>query len=584
MSSNSSSSSVAEPESGDSGSTSSTTTTSSSRPVSLLDRLRSPTAADINRKRKIKSNSPPVGTRHCKGTTSSDPKSVEPSKRVKDFPGECLNVSAGKLFCSACREELSLKRSTVTNHVRSQKHETSKKNLQKKEAREKDIADALKKHNEEVHLHGESLPESQQVYRVKVVRAFLRSGIPLTKLDTFRDVLEEHAYRLCHHRHMFDLVPFILKDEDSRIRGEISGKYLSVIFDGTSRLGEVLAIVLRYIDDNWIVQQRLIRMEMLSKSMTGEEIARELVSVLSVTYGVDSKFLLAAMRDGASVNNLAMKTVKIIYPYLVDIRCFSHALCLVGQKFCTPNLTEFMHLWITLFSHSPKTKFLWKTTVGRSMASYSPTRWWSKWEVVKMVMTYFGDVESFLTQNDDIGPATRPKLISLLANPQKKGLLQLEMAATVDWGEPFVKACYTLEGDGPLALECHEVIEKVSASIHTAYTPNVHAIAQRLSGTPPSDPNHQQLVAYANNCVQPGLEYYKRQVETSMKASLDAFKCAKLFTPQNMYQMKPDADALGQSLTSVPFLSSPEVISSLKAELPAFIARAADTESGFTST
>ena len=64
-----------------------------------------------------------------------------------------------------------------------------------------------------------------------------------------------------------------------------------------------------------------------------------------------------------------------------------------------------------------------------------------------------------------------------------------------------------------------------------------------------------------------------------MKASLDAFKCAKLFTPQNIYQMKPDADALGQSLTSVPFLSSPEVISCLKAELPAYIARAADTES-----
>ena len=64
--------------------------------------------------------------------------------------------------------------------------------------------------------------------------------------------------------------------------------------------------------------------------------------------------------------------------------------------------------------------------------------------------------------------------------PQSTKFLQLEMAATVDWGEPFVKACYTLEGDGPLALECHEVIEKVSASIHTAYTPNVHAIAHQI--------------------------------------------------------------------------------------------------------
>ena len=29
---------------------------------------------------------------------------------------------------------------------------------------------------------------------------------------------------------------------------------------------------------------------------------------------------------------------------------------------------------------------------------------------------------------------------------------------SVDWGEPFVKACYHLESDGPLTLECCEVI------------------------------------------------------------------------------------------------------------------------------
>ena len=32
-------------------------------------------------------------------------------------------------------------------------------------------------------------------------------------------------------------------------------------------------------------------------------------------------------------------------------------------------------------------------------------------------------------------------------------LLQLEMAATVHWGEPFVKASYYLEGDGALAVD-----------------------------------------------------------------------------------------------------------------------------------
>ena len=42
---------------------------------------------------------------------------------------------------------------------------------------------------------------------------------------------------------MFDLVPFILKREEEQIHEEITNKHLSVIFDGTSRLGEAMAIL-----------------------------------------------------------------------------------------------------------------------------------------------------------------------------------------------------------------------------------------------------------------------------------------------------------------------------------------------------
>ena len=42
---------------------------------------------------------------------------------------------------------------------------------------------------------------------------------------------------------MHDLIPFIYKQEFERIQGEISDKDVSVVFDGTTRLGEALAIV-----------------------------------------------------------------------------------------------------------------------------------------------------------------------------------------------------------------------------------------------------------------------------------------------------------------------------------------------------
>ena len=210
--------------------------TSSATTSSILDRLRAPLASDLARKRKVKAN-PPLGKRKCHtGRSGSDPKTVSPSERVKKYPNESLVVSAGKLFCSGCREEMSLKSSVITNHIRSAKHEVGKERLQQKEAREADIASALRVHNESVHLRGETLPEQQQVFRVKVVSCFLRAAVPLSKVDVFRSLLEETAFRLSDRRHLMDYIPLILQEEQANIRQEIVGRYVSVIFDGTSCL------------------------------------------------------------------------------------------------------------------------------------------------------------------------------------------------------------------------------------------------------------------------------------------------------------------------------------------------------------
>ena len=81
-----------------------------------------------------------------------------------------------------------------------------------------------------------------------MVRTLLLAGISLNKITELRDLLEEYAYRLTDRRRMSDIVPFILAHEKEKLKNEVSGKPLSIIFDGTSRLGEVSAIVLRFID------------------------------------------------------------------------------------------------------------------------------------------------------------------------------------------------------------------------------------------------------------------------------------------------------------------------------------------------
>ena len=89
---------------------------------------------------------------------------------------------------------------------------------------------------------------------------------------------------------------------------------------------------------------------------------------------------------------------------------------------------------------------------------------------MKQLLELYGDLETFLRQHDDLAPATRNKLLQHLDDPTKKAYLQLELAVTVDAGLSFVQATYKLEGDGPLALECYEVISSLTTAVTRCLT------------------------------------------------------------------------------------------------------------------
>ena len=375
---------------------------------------------------------------------------------------------------------------------------------------------------------------------------------------------------------MSDLIPFILSEEMEQIKKEISGKPVSIIFDGTSRLGEALVIVLRFLD-NWEIKQRLVQLQILVKSMTGEELAREVLGVLCREYKLSTEQVLAAMRDRASVNNVAIPHIKIMFPNLFDIGCYSHTLDPVGSKFELPTLEEFVKPWISLFSHSPKTRFEWKCKTGRAMASYSETRWWSRWEVFHQIVQQFGDVHPFLQEQTELSTTTRRKLLQILEDPVKSSQLQIELAAVIAAGEPFVKATYLLEGDGLLALKCYEIENNLFAGIHVQHFPNLLAVAQTIS--PGSASRRQQWIDYGKTCVAPGLRYFNDKFSPSgdLGGSVAAFKAAGLVWPQKMVEIQPTSNDI-DTLQTFPFLIESSVLENLKKELPVYLTKAADLD------
>ena len=76
-------------------------------------------------------------------------------------------------------------------------------------------------------------------------------------------------------------------------------------------------------------------------------------------------------------------------------------------------------------------------------------------EVMKQILEYFGDVESFLRENNHPVPATRRQLLDISNEPSDVKDLELEQAALIDIGSHFVTATYYVEGDVPLIFTCY---------------------------------------------------------------------------------------------------------------------------------
>ena len=75
-------------------------------------------------------------------------------------------------------------------------------------------------------------------------------------------------------------------------------------------------IVLRYVDDNWDIKRKVCHLMLLAKPLSGEEVARQLITAISTELSIPS------MRDWASVNSVAMRTVSVLYNSMIDIGCF----------------------------------------------------------------------------------------------------------------------------------------------------------------------------------------------------------------------------------------------------------------------
>ena len=102
------------------------------------------------------------------------------------------------------------------------------------------------------HPNGSTLPADKRLFRFEIVECVLTGGIPLSKVDVLHPLLEKYGHRLTHSTNHREIIPAVLEKEKEKLRTELETvKEASVIFDGTATMGEALAIVIHFMQEDF---------------------------------------------------------------------------------------------------------------------------------------------------------------------------------------------------------------------------------------------------------------------------------------------------------------------------------------------
>ena len=94
--------------------------------------------------------------------------------------------------------------------------------------------------------------------------------------------------------------------------------------------------------------ERLVTLQVLAKNLKANELAQCLIQALGGDFAIQPSPLLAAMKDGASVNQAALQQVRFFFPQLLNLTCLSHTIDNVGKHFKFRVLDRFAQYWVSM--------------------------------------------------------------------------------------------------------------------------------------------------------------------------------------------------------------------------------------------
>lgn len=197
-------------------------------------------------------------------------------------------------------------------------------------------------------------------YRVEVLSWFMKAGIAVEKFDILRELLERGRYALTAASHMRLYIPTVARFFFEQTKADVAEvPFASALFDGTSHVGELFAVLLRYWSEKHSKHcQRLIRLRHLEAPMDSKSMAFVLKVALE-RIGVPHEVIIGFVKDSVSVNGAAVRELSAMNTINAkSLPCWSHIFNRIGKKLGTPLALAFLKSFAKYMSKSMKVHLL----------------------------------------------------------------------------------------------------------------------------------------------------------------------------------------------------------------------------------
>ena len=477
------------------------------------------------------------------------------------------------LWCDICKKAVQEHLSSLKRHFESNLHTTNMALMDKVKRDEIVMSTALSDWYRQSDAIGSTLPDITKIFRYDLLKAFMKAGIPLAKMNVVRPTLEKYGkLTLTHSSHMSEMIPVVQKEMLDKVKKSIVNKYLCVVFDGTTKIDEVYNVVFRTCTLDFEPQVRCVKLEKYKQSLNAEELAHSAFTIcneVGVDWGVPGRSgqIIAWMRDRATVNSAALRFLLTIAVNSKDTSCLSHTLTHPGEHIVLQVLKTFKDTICQLIRRSGAAKRHWKVCFTVNFVQPGNTRWWATYELFVLFHNEWATLENFVSTAVDIGDlnedgALITRMINIFADQTEKAILKLEIAVVVIVFKQCVEATYLLEGDNCCSLITYEVVQRLNAWFGDHLTgltfPGLQApIAEAAASLNETVPEVEVRV---HVIIDSAVAYFNSRINEILGEDVNLYRICGMANPVVLKRyVEPTKDEFRQALMQLNYFSGTEI-------------------------